>query len=67
MSEVEILFGDGLTKVNRPALAKALGVSNQTLTRWKRDPGMIPVGKLKIWCRVLRLTDEEKARLLSET
>ncbi len=63
----EILFGDEITEVNRPRLAKALGVSNNTLGRWKKDPDKIPVGKLKIWCRVLKLTDEQKARLLSET
>lgn len=54
-----ILFGGGYSRRMGVDVARAAGVSPATITRWKRNPKMIPLGKLQILCRNLRLSDDE--------
>ena len=54
-----ILFTDRSIRLVARDIAKACGVAPSTISRWKKDPKMIPLGNLQTLCRVRKLTDEE--------
>lgn len=54
-----ILFGSGCNRPVYSNIAKACGVAPATITRWKANPKLIPLGNLQTLCRVRELTDEE--------
>jgi len=59
LAPTTILFGGGYNRPVYANIAKAVGVSPATITRWKANPKMIPLGNLQTLCRVRKLTDEE--------
>ena len=54
-----ILFTDRGVRLVYQDIAKACGVAPSTITRWKANPKLIPLGNLQTLCRVRELTDEE--------
>lgn len=54
-----ILFGSESIRIVSSDLAKAVGVDPSTITRWKREPKLIPLGKLQRLCRARHLTDDQ--------
>ena len=54
-----ILFTDSNVRLVYRDIAKACGVSPSTITRWKEDPKLIPLGNLQTLCRIRKLSDEE--------
>ena len=59
LAPTTILFGGGYNRRVGADVARAAGVSPATISRWKRNPKMIPLGKLQILCRNLKLSDED--------
>ena len=55
----EILFPDGIKRIDMLALSKAIGCNRSTLYKWKADPDMIRFGDLKAMVRVNQLTNEQ--------
>ena len=59
----EIIFGSGINKRSKTALAAAVGVTPRTLYAWSKQPDLIPKGKLDIIIRVCGLSDDEVLEL----
>ena len=66
MTTSEILFGTRLAPVSKKELSRLAGVSIATLNRWQNNPDMIPLGKLKVLCRVRNVSAEQAGRMLKE-
>ena len=56
LREVEVLLSQGMTQDSR---AKQIGVSTQTLIRWRKEYGGLPMEQAKR----LKQLDQENARL----
>lgn len=66
MTTSEILFGTRLAPVSKKELSKLTGISVATLNRWQGNPDMIPLGKLRVLCRVRNVSEETVAKILKE-
>ena len=66
MTTSEILFGTRLAPVSKKELSRLTGISVATLNRWQGNPDMIPLGKLKVLCRVRNVSDETVAKIMKE-
>lgn len=66
MTTAEMLFGTKMCPVNTLELSKAVGVSPGTIRNWKKDPNLIPWGKMKIIARIRRLTAEDLEKMTKE-
>lgn len=51
-----ILFGDSLTAPDAVKIAKALGVSDTTVRRWRKDVGKMPWEKVLKQARIMGYT-----------
>ena len=45
-------------------IAEILGISRQTFTNRLKDPGKMTVADLRYICRLLKIPDEEKAKII---
>ncbi len=59
-----LLLGDKYTKGNGEEIAKAVGVNVSTIRRWRKNPELIPYGKMRIICRLRDIPEERCVRLL---
>lgn len=59
-----IILGDKYTRGNGEDIAKALGVSVSTIRRWRKNPELIPYGKMRLLCRLRDIPEDRCARLL---
>ena len=66
MTTSEILFGTRLAPVSKKELSKLTGISVATLNRWQGNPDMIPLGKLRLLCRVRNVSEETAGKILKE-
>lgn len=66
MTTSEILFGTRLAPVSKKELSKLTGISVATLNRWQGNPDMIPLGKLRLLCRVRNVSVEQAGKILKE-
>lgn len=64
MTAQEILFGTKIRRAHGPTLAKAIGVSPDTIRRWRNNPDLIPYGKLKLLIRVQNIPDDQVQTLM---
>lgn len=51
-----ILFGDSLTAPNAVKIAKALGVSDTTVRRWRKDAAKMPWGMVVKQAKIMGYT-----------
>ena len=54
-----------ITGLKDKHLAECTGVSRQTILKWKKNPEIIPAGKLRILMRELHMPDEDKLAFIS--
>lgn len=66
MTTAEMLFGTKLNPVNQEELARRVGVGKSSISRWKKNPEMIPWGKMKLLIRARGLTGEDIAKIAKE-
>ena len=66
MTASEILFGTRLAPGSKKELSKLTGISVATLNPGHGNPDMIPLGKLKVLCRVRNVSEETVAKILKE-
>jgi hypothetical protein len=60
----ELLFGTKLKPVSVVALAKQTHIPESTLRMYKRNPGIIPLDRLRIIVKALGLSEEEVVKLV---
>ncbi len=60
----ELLFGTKLKPVSVVALAKQTHIPESTLRMYKRNPGIIPLDRLRIIVKALGLSDEDVSKLI---
>lgn len=60
----EILFGTKLKPVSITALSKTTKIPESTLRLYKRNPGTIPLDRLRIIVKALGLSEEDFKRLM---
>ncbi len=61
----DLLFGKDATRIAPARVAPALGVGKDTVYRWRKNIGSMPLDAVIIMARLQNLTDAEKAELLS--
>lgn len=66
MTTMEMLFGTRLSPVNQEQLARLVGVNQSTVSRWRKDPGMIPWGMMKKIIKARGLTGDDIAKMARE-
>lgn len=60
----ELLFGTKLQPVSIVVLSKQTKIPESTLRLYKRNPGTIPLDRLRIIVKALGLSDEEVSKLI---
>lgn len=45
-------------------LANKIGVSVSTIYKWKKNPEPIPIGKIRMICKVLKIPNWEKVQMI---
>lgn len=66
MTTSEILFGTRLCPVNQKEMARMVGVNPSTISRWRKDPGLIPWNKMQLLIRIRSLTADDLMRMAKE-
>lgn len=66
MTTSEILFGTKLCPVNQEEMARMLGVNQSTISRWRKDPGLIPWGKMQLLIRIRNVTAYDLMKMAKE-
>lgn len=66
MTTAEILFGTKLTPVNQAELARLIGCNQSSISRWKRNPGLIPWEKMKLIIKARGLTSDDLMKMAKE-
>lgn len=61
----ELLFGKDATQIVPARVAPALGVGKDTVYRWRKNIGSMPLDAIIILARLQNLSDEQKAEILS--
>lgn len=64
LASTTIIFGGSINHPVYANVAKAVGVSKSTMTRWKANPDIIPLGHFKRLCRVRELSDEQIIKII---
>lgn len=64
IDESTIIFGGSINAPPQARLAREIGRSKSTITRWRDDPMQIPLGDLQKLCRIRGLTDEELLHII---
>lgn len=59
-----ILFGGNINAPVKTRLAKAVGVSDMTISRWSKSADSIPLSKLRALCRIRGLSDRQMLDIL---
>jgi hypothetical protein len=60
----ELLFGTKLQPVSIVVLSKQTKIPESTLRLYKRNPGIIPLDRLRIIVKALGLSEEEVVKLI---
>lgn len=66
MTTQEMLFGTQLCPVKQEELARLIGTSTSTVSRWKKNPGSIPWDKMKLIIKVRGLTGDDLMKMAKE-
>lgn len=66
LAATTIIFGGGTNRPVQASIARAVGVSPSTISRWKENPKLIPLGDLQTLCRIRGLTDEQIVKIIRE-
>ena len=66
MTTAEMLFGTQLCPVKQEELARLIGTSTSTVSRWKKNPGSIPWDKMKLIIKVRGLTGDDLIKMAKE-
>lgn len=66
MTTQEMLFGTRLCPVRTGELASMLGVTQPTIYRWKKNPGSIPWGKMKMLIKIRGLSPDDVMKMAKE-
>ena len=53
-----------VNQVSDKELAKKVGVTERTICNWKNDSTHIPLGKLRIMCKMLKIPNWEKVNMI---
>ena len=62
----EVLFRESRgTRCDIPTLSRMTGIPVTTLKRYKRQPEMIPYGRLIVIAKAMRLTPQESGYLIT--
>lgn len=66
MTTAEMLFGTKLTPVNQEELARLIGCNQSSISRWKKNPGLIPWDKMKLIIRIRGLSADDLMKMAKE-
>lgn len=66
MTTSEMLFGTKLAPVNQTEMARLIGCSQATVSRWRKDPGLIPWDKMKLLIRIRGISQDDLMKMAKE-
>ena len=66
MTTAEMLFGTKLAPVRQEEMARLTGTSQATISRWKKNPGLIPWSKMKLLIRLRGISQDDLMKMAKE-